>query len=87
METFIFNLNKNQKYKKLKYEYSIYCNISYGPYTADLECSDVNSMRTIKHWANLINEYYDRGSEILLNNNQEKVYDLIEIEVYKIVIE
>ena len=26
METFIFNLNKNQKYKKLKNDYSIYCN-------------------------------------------------------------
>ena len=87
INTFIFNLNKNKKYKKLKNDYSIYCNISYGPYTADLECSDVNSMRTIKHWANLINEYYDKGSEILPSNNQIKEYELIDSEVYKIIIE
>ena len=44
-------------------------------------------MRAIKHKTNEINEYYDKGSEILPSNNQKKEYDLIETEVYKIIIE
>ena len=47
----------------------------------------MKSMRSIKHWANDINNYYDNGSEILPSNNQVKVYDLIEVEVFKIMIE
>ena len=86
METFIFNLNKNQKYKKSKSDYSIYCNSSYGPYTAYFGC-DNNSMKSIRHYSNNINNYYVNGSEILPSNNQEKTYNLLESEVYKIIIE
>jgi len=43
-------------------------------------------MNSITHWAKDINKYYDKGSEILPSNNQEKSYDLIETEVYKIII-
>ena len=87
MDTFIFNLNKNQKYKKLKEDCSIYCMFSYGPYTAGFGCDHNNSMKSIIHLGNDINKHYDKGSEILPCNNQEKVYDLIETEVYKILIE
>ena len=87
METFIFNLNKNQKYKKLISDGSALCLPSKGPYTADLVCDSANSMKSIKHWGNYINEYYDKGSEILPSNNQEKEYDLLETEIYKIIIE
>ena len=86
MDTFIFNLNKNQKYKKLKEDCSIYCMFSYGPYTAGFGCDHNNSMKSIIHLGNDINKHYDKGSEILPCNNQEKVYDLIETEVYKIMI-
>ena len=85
IEIFIFNLNKNQKYKKLKYDYSIYCSRYNGPYTADLGYRWVKSMKSIKHWANDINNYYDKGSEILPSSIQEKEYELIESEVYKII--
>ena len=87
MDTFIFNLNKNQKYKKLKNDYSIWCYNRDGPYTIYLGCNSVNSMKSIRHWGNEINEYYDKGSEILPSNNQVKEYELIESEVYKIIIE
>ena len=86
MDTFIFNLNKNQKYTKLKSDCSIYCFNKYGPYTADFGCGK-NSMKSIIHNANYINRFYDKGSEILPSNNIEKEYDLIETEVYKIIIE
>ena len=55
--------------------------------TADFGCSFTISVKSIKHWANEINKYYDKGSEILPSNNQEKVYDLIELEVYKITLQ
>ena len=48
-------------------------------------------MRSIKHWANGINNYYDKGSEILPSNNQVKVYDsytcniLIFLSEYKVI--
>jgi len=35
MDTFIFNLNKNQKYKKLQPDHSIYCFNSFGPLTSN----------------------------------------------------
>ena len=86
MDTFIFNLNKNQKYKKLQPEHSIYCFNSFGPLTSNFGCEN-NSMKSLNHWGNNINNFYDKGSEILQNNNQLKKYDLLETEVYKIIIE
>jgi len=44
-------------------------------------------MKSLNHWGNNINNFYDKGSEILPNNNQLKKYDLLETEVYKIIIE
>ena len=38
-------------------------------------------MKSIRHWGKSINEYYDKGSEILPSNNLEKLYELIESEV------
>ena len=85
-DTFIFNLNKEQKYKKIKSDCSAYCNSTYGPYTADFGCNS-STMNSIVHYSADINSYYDNGSDILPSNNQEKYYDLLETEVYKIIIE
>ena len=87
MDTFIFNLNKNKIYKKIKDELSIYCDNSFGPYTASFGCGYINSMKSLIYYSSDIKKYYDKGSEFLLSNNQKKEYDLIETEVYKIVIE
>ena len=86
-KTFIFNLNKNQKYNKKKSKYSIYCNSLFGPFTVDFGCNGVKQMKSITHKSNTINNYYDKGSEILPSNKEEKVYDLLEAEVYKIIFE
>ena len=44
-------------------------------------------MNSIVHNSKDINKKYDKGSEILPSNNQKKEYDLIETEIYKIIIE
>ena len=43
-------------------------------------------MRLVSHNASLTNEYYDKGSEILPTDKDKNnyLYDLIEVEVYKI---
>ena len=88
MEAFIFNLNKNTKYKKLKNDSSIYCNSNYGPTTAKFGNNYTNSMKSIKVWCAGINEYYENGSGILPNNGEDpKEYEIIETEVFKIIIE
>lgn len=86
-DTFIFNLNKSKKYKKSESHIaSIYCDSSYGPRAIYFGCGNTNSMKTITHGRD-INEFYARGSEILPSNNQDKTYDLLETEVYQVIIE
>ena len=87
MDTFIFNLNKNLKCIKIGNDGSIRCDRAHGPQTYCFGYFGMKSMRSIKYLANFINFCYDNGSEILPRNNQEEVYDLIEVEVYKIIIE
>ena len=85
-DTFIFNLNKEKKYKKIKSDNSAYCNSTYGPHAYGFGCENKN-MKTIEHNDTAINSYYNNGSDILPSNNQTKYYDLLETEVYKIIIE
>jgi len=85
IDTFIFNLNKNQKCKKLYPSCSINCYDSGGSLTHHFGCQ--KSMNSIVHNSKDINKKYDKGSEILPSNNQKKEYDLIETEIYKIIIE
>ena len=87
MDTFIFNLNKNLKCKKTKSFSSIFCDNTCGPYTINFGCDSSNSMKTIIYLSNYIYNYYYKGSEILSNSDQENVYNLIETEVYEIIIE
>ena len=66
METFIFNLNKNKKYKKIKENYSIKCNKEYGPWTYAFGFN--NGMKTIYDGGLDLSDYYQNGSEIFNNN-------------------
>ena len=85
MNTFIFNLNKNKKYKKLANDYSLYCNTNNGIYTIYFGNYSSNGIiKKITHFGNYINDYYENGSEMFPSNGQEKTYDLEEMEVYKI---
>ena len=74
MDTFIFNLNKNYKYKKLTYADSIYCNSSYGPYIDHFGCWR-SSMKSVSNWANRMSKY-DNCSNFLSGSSQEKIFEL-----------
>ena len=82
LETFIFNLDKKEKYKKLIEEKSIDCNYAYGPWVPHFGF-DRYSMKTIRRTYNDINNYFKNGISIL----ESKDYNNLEVEVYKIIIE
>ena len=87
METFIFNLNKTQRYKKIKNDYSIYCTSNYSPWTYCFGFNQANQMTKIVHGGLGINDTYEKGAEILPNNSRNtKYFDIKEVEVYKIII-
>ena len=99
METFLFNLNKEEKYKKVKPEVSIFdCTSDNGPSTYYFGCDKnygCDSMKFIYFNDNYYNnsqyyidQYYERSHEILPNGTcKNKKYEIIEAEVFKIMIE
>ena len=84
-DTFLFNLNKKMKYKKINNnEYSIFCNNDLGPYASDFGCGyTCGTMKQIVHQPS-INKYFENASEILPSNNSKKYYNLLEVEVFEI---
>ena len=96
METFIFNLNQEQKFNKVKRDNSIYSQNGYGPHTQYFGCHpyEKSSMKFI-YCYNVYNssskyyldQYYENGHEILPVTDNYKIYELIEAEVFKIIIE
>ena len=87
METFIFNLNKGKKSKKITVDYSEYNSSLRGPWIGTFGCSSSNTMSSIKHCASTIDYCYDHGSGILPSGFQTKIYNLFETEVYQIIFE
>jgi hypothetical protein len=85
MESFMFNLNKNKKYKKLKNDRSIYSHESYGPWSYSFGFYVRDQMNKIEHEGKSIDSFYENGSEILLNNTTtSKFFNVLEVEVFKI---
>ena len=87
METFLFNLNKNAKYKKIKNDNSIYCYNNCGLGVANFGFYS-DKMKKIYHYGTAINNFFEKGSEILPNNTSNLQYfNVKEVEIYKIIIE
>ena len=85
MESFMFNLNKNKKYKKIRNDCSIWANFDFGPWSYSFGFQGNNQMKKIEHRGNCINDYYENGSEILSNNSSGyKFFNVIDVEVFKI---
>ena len=84
IDTFMFNLNNKQKYKKMNNNQSIYCLNTHGPWTIYFGFHDKH-MKKIIHSGSGINSYYEKGAEILPNNTSaRKYFDIKEVEIYKI---
>ena len=85
LDTFMFNLNKSEKCKKLKNECSIYLGKNYGPWIYSFGFKSTNQMNKILHGGTNINDYYENGANILPNNtNGTKYFNVTDVEVFKI---
>ena len=84
-ETFLFNLNQNKKYIKIKKDESLFYSNDHGIYTAEFgNGRSCETMKKLVHYASTINSYYKDGSEILPSNKQTTYYELLEVEVFKV---
>jgi len=82
----MFNLNKNEKYRRNNKNFSILCDQDYGPWTYSFGFYKKEQMKKIRHGGRSINESYEGGSGILPNDsNETKFFDVIEVEIYKII--
>ena len=84
--TFMFNLTKREKYKKIRGADSIWCTNFFGPWTINFGFK--NTMKKIEHYGLIIDQSYEKGSEILPNSSNNsskaKLFEVIEVEVFKI---
>ncbi len=82
-DAFMFNLNKEEKYKNKDNHISTWCLEKFGPWSCSF--GFIETMKKIEHRGIDINNSYERGSEILPNNSEDKkFFDVLEVEVYKI---
>ena len=86
LESFIFNLTQNQKYKKKINEESIKVNSKYGPWIPFAGFSLPYQMKKFIHGGYFIDKFYENGSKILTNNNSpdNKYFEVKEVEVFQI---
>ena len=87
MDTFMFNLKRIKKHKKICRPSSIYCRNDHGSYTKNFSCdSSCRSLREI--WVkNGIDSYFESGMDILpgVYSSWQKMR-VNELEVFKIII-
>ena len=84
MNSFLFNLNKQKKYKKVKNQFSIFCKDNYGPSAGIIGCKQ--STITKLYHNDFDPKCYEGAIDILPSNKTSKQYNIIEAEVFKIII-
>ena len=86
MDTFLFNLNQIKKYKKINIKSSLFYAGDHGMYTAEFgNGRSCQTMKRLVHYADYINSYYEKGSEILPSQGKQAYYDLLEVEVFQVI--
>ena len=88
---FIFNLNQNKKFMKIKRLYifdypSICCLSNCGPSVNGLGCNENISLDYIFHSYENIDKCFENGSEILPSTSGEKKYKVKETEIFQVII-
>lgn len=87
-KSFIFNLNQNTKYKKINPKLNAFCCFSQsGPSVNGLGCNDNVKLNYIYHSRDFINNCYENGSKILPSIKYEQEYEVIEEEIFQILID
>jgi len=89
---FIFNLNQNKKYMKIKrlylFDYPSFCCLSNcGPSVNGLGCNENISLDYIFHSYEDIDKCFENGSEVLPSSSEEKKYKVKETEIFQVIIE
>ena len=86
--TFIFNLNQNQKYNKNTFSINptYYCISNCGPSANGLGCNPDVNLNYIYHSADVIDNIFINGTKLLPSENIEKEYEVIECEIFQIII-
>lgn len=89
---FIFNLNQNKKYKKnftspkIFIKSSFLCQKNCGPSVANLGCNVEENLNFIYHSVEFIDNNFINGKKILPSENDEEGYEVIETEIFQIII-
>ena len=82
-ESFMFNLNKNEQYKRANDNISIYCTKDHGSWTYAFGFRKENKMKKVQYNGIRINAGYENGSS---NSSRTLYFDITEVEAYKIII-
>ena len=85
-KTFLFSLTNNKIFTKIKKTGSIYCSEDCGPWFAFIGFYDVNNMSQAKFYYKSNNDdiFFKDFNDIIPNERKHKVFDVEEVEVYKI---
>ena len=81
MNSFIFNLTKNQKHKKIKEMFSIYCNSTSGPCAGNIACEGPHLEKLYNRNMSMFQDCYENEKEIPITSEKIK---LINIEVFEL---
>ncbi len=86
MDTFIFNLNKSEKFVKIRKNGSIYCQDTFGPYVAYLGMwsGSCKNMRQCYYNPSGTKDNFNNGNSIIQNENMNITFDLNEVEIWRI---
>ena len=87
MDTFIFNLDSLIKFEKISNDGSIYCSTTFGPYVAyfGMYGFDVKDMKKCYYNPASTKNKFKNGNNIIPNDNKNIIFDLKEVEIWKII--
>ena len=87
--TFIFNLDNQTKFEKIKNDGSIYCNSNSGPYLAyfGMYSGMVKNMKKFYYFPNGIKNNFQNGNNIIPIDKDFVTLELKDVEIWKILIE
>ena len=86
MNTFIFNLDNEIKFKKINKQGSIYCSGTFGPYVSyfGMWGESVKSMKQCYYNPSPTKDNFKNGDNIIPNEKNKITFDLKEVEIWKV---